>query len=518
MYNEFYGFSEKPFEVIPDPKFIYLTSHHKEMLDSVIHGIRDRKEFISITGSAGTGKTAFVHYLLSILDQKSKAVFIPRPFATFKELISNILFELGPAIVQKGKGDSLEQLMNYLKELNDREELLVIVIDEAQGFSIEAMEALEIFSNQAPGLVQIILVGQPGLEDKINSPRLKEFKQRMKVRHQMKALTEKESSEYINHRLKLVGRSIFEIFTPNAIALIYRYSQGAPLSINTLCDNGLRVGYELSRKSIDADIIQGVIKELEGPESQPTPVHTTKAYKVPRPSTLRLNLSHRTVIFVILLLVSLIGLGGVFFLVQRGLQRRSAQWGGDIKISKRVPVDTQASEPGSVSPELVQPSPSSFVPRNAMPKEDKTINRVSVKMGQTLSFLSQQYYQMTNTTLLDFILDSNPDVTNVHLINVNQEIKIPKITETSLILPTPEGSFKIYLGTFGTPDFSKIYRNEPALKGKEIEIIPRKVSPQDTWYRIHVGTFDNQGEALKTIHLLKKKGLLPLLIKGLKTD
>jgi hypothetical protein len=122
---------------------------------------------------------------------------------------------------------------------------------------------------------------------------------------------------------------------------------------------------------------------------------------------------------------------------------------------------------------------------------------------------------MTNATLLDFILDYNPEVTNVHLININQEIKIPKITETSLLLPTSKGTYKIYLGTFRTPEFSKIYRNEPALKGKEIEIIPRRVSPQDTWYRINVGTFDNQGEALITIHLLRGKGYLPFLRKGL---
>ena len=117
-----------------------------------------------------------------------------------------------------------------------------------------------------------------------------------------------------------------------------------------------------------------------------------------------------------------------------------------------------------------------------MRKEDKTVDIANVKMGQPLSFLSQPYYQMTNTTLLDFILDYNLDVTNAHLINVNQEIKIPKITETSLLLPSSKGAFKIYLGTFWTPEFSKIYRDEPVLAGKEIEIIPRKVSPQDTWH------------------------------------
>ena len=135
---------------------------------------------------------------------------------------------------------------------------------------------------------------------------------------------------------------------------------------------------------------------------------------------------------------------------------------------------------------------------------------IEVQKGQNISFLAQKYYRMVNATLIDLILDSNPEITNAHLITVNQKIKIPKITEESLIIQSSDHTYKIHVGTFWTSNFAKLYRDEPSLKGKEIEILTRRVSPQETWYRVVVGKFDNKDEILKAIDLLKKKKLLPL--------
>jgi hypothetical protein len=124
--------------------------------------------------------------------------------------------------------------------------------------------------------------------------------------------------------------------------------------------------------------------------------------------------------------------------------------------------------------------------------------------------MGRKYYQTVNETLLDFILESNPEITNIHLIRVDQQIKIPEITEESLIIQSPDHSFKIHLGTFLNPGSAKIYEHEPVLKGKEIGVISRKVSPGDTWYRIIAGKFDNKDECLKVIRILKEKALLPI--------
>jgi general secretion pathway protein A len=510
MYNAFYGFSEKPFEVILDPKFIYLTPHYQEILDSVIGGIKDRKEFISVTGAAGTGKTALLSYLLTTLEKKINGVLIPRPFNTFRDLTRNILLELEPSAAEDDKINPFDQLMNYLNQISARDERLALIIDEAQSLSKEVMEELQIFFNRVPKLVQIIFVGQPGFEDKLNSPGLRWLKQRIKIQLQMKSLTEEESSDYIDHRLRLVGRSILELFTPKAISMIYNYTQGTPLGINILCDNAFRVGYTLSRKSIDVDIIQKVINELEGPGSQKAPFDSIKQTKTLWPSTLRLKVSLKIVSFAILVLVCL---GGLILLVREGFQQGSVKW-GDFKTLKSPPVDTHQPEPKPISPEslgLLSPPPASLTAKR---KEDQLIEIVTVKAGETISFLSQKYYRMTNTTLVDIVLDFNPEITNANLILVNQEIKIPKITEELFIIQSSESTYKIYVGTFSTPEIPKIYRDEPSLAGKEIEIIPRKVSAQETWYRVVVGKFDNKGEALKVIHLLKEKGLLPSFRKS----
>ncbi|MBS3917520.1 MAG: AAA family ATPase [Deltaproteobacteria bacterium] len=510
MYNGFYGFSEKPFETIPDPRFIYLTPHHQDLLDSVIGGIKEQKEFISVTGAAGTGKTALFYYLLTTLEKKIKGVFIPRPFTTFRDFVRNILLELDPAAAHEDKIIPFDQLINYLNQMSARDERLVLIIDEAQSLSREVIEELEIFFNRAPKLVQIIFVGQTGFEDKLNSPGLRWLKQRIKIQLQMKSLSEEESSDYINHRLRLVGRNALELFTPKAISMIYNYTQGTPLSLNILCDNAFRVGYTLSRKSIDVDIIQKVINELEGPGSQKAPLHSIQQTKTLWPSPVRLKVSLKIVSFAILVLVCL---GGLILLVRGGFQQGSVKW-GDFKTLKSPPDDTHPPEPKPISPEslkLPSPPPASLTAKR---KEDPFIEIATVKAGETISFLSQKYYRMTHTTLVDIILDFNPEITNAHLILVNQEIKIPRITEELFIIQSSESTYKIYVGTFSTPDITKIYRGEPLLGGKEIEIIPRKVSAQETWYRVEVGKFDNKGEALKVIHLLKEKGLLPSFRKS----
>ncbi|MDI6763615.1 MAG: AAA family ATPase [Thermodesulfobacteriota bacterium] len=510
MYNAFYGFSEKPFEVIPDPKFIYLTPQHQDILDSVIGGIKDRKEFISVTGAAGTGKTALFYYLLTTLEKKIKGVFIPRPFTTFRDLIRNILLGLDPSAAHEDKINPFDQLTNYLNQMSASDERMVLIIDEAQCLSREVMEELQIFFNRAPRLVQVLFVGQTEFEDKLNSQGLRWLKQRIKIQLQMKSLSEEESSDYIDHRLKLVGRNILDLFTPKAISMIYNYTQGTPLGMNILCDNAFRVGYTLSRKSIDVDIIQKVINELEGPGSQKAPFHSIKQTKTLWPSTLRLKVSLKKVSFAILFLVCL---GGLILLVRGGFQQRSVKW-GDFKTLKSPPVDTHLPEPKPISPEslrLPSPPPASLTAKR---KEDQLIEIVTVKAGETISFLLQKYYRMTHATLIDIVLDFNPEITNAHLILVNQEIKIPRITEELFIIQSSESTYKIYVGTFPTPDIPKIYRDEPSLAGKEIEIIPRKVSAQETWYRVVVGKFDNKGEALKVIHLLKERGLLPSFRKS----
>jgi hypothetical protein len=203
------------------------------------------------------------------------------------------------------------------------------------------------------------------------------------------------------------------------------------------------------------------------------------------------------------IIVSLLCLGAVIFLTYGHLQPKSAEI-LEIKSLKIPEVDIK---PSSTSTASERTSPST--PIATLDREYTLKKIVAIKKGQTISQLTQEYYGMVNLTFIDLLLELNPTITNVHLILVDQDIKIPNITEKLLIIQSADHTCKIHAGTFETPDPAKLYSDELALKGKKIETLPRKVSPRETWYRVMIGKFDNKDEALKIIFLLKEKGLLP---------
>jgi general secretion pathway protein A len=529
MYNEFYGLSEKPFELLPDPQFLFLTTSHREIIASMMDGIRNRRGFISITGEVGTGKTTLIRFLLGKLEveEKVKTVFIFHPTITFKELLKNILLELDLEVMNVGKRALLRQLDEYLARMISKDEILVVIIDEAQDLSKEVLGELGMLP-KLPTL-QFVFVGQPEFEDKLNSQGLRQLKQRIGVKGQIRILSERESEDYIDHRLRLVRSSSSERFAPKAISLICSHAQGIPRIINTLCDNAFLMGYSLSKKKIDVNIIREVIKNRENPFSQkPFLSSILTAAKEIRLFSPRLNfLESKTVLIVL----SFICLGGFVLLIDRLFQPRPAKtW--DIQSLKTPSVDTQSSitppslpkmmkeisgnntpqrsvELKPISPGFPKPVSPPTAPLTLLSEEEPFMEIETIKRGQTVYSLTKKYYSAVNRTLMDLILDSNPEIKDVHLIRVDQKIKIPKITEESLIVKTPENTYKINAGTFQTPHPAKIYSDEQTLKGKKIEILPRNVSPHETWYQVVIGKFNSEDEVLKMIDFLKGKELLP---------
>jgi general secretion pathway protein A len=501
MYNEFYGFSENPFEPTPNPRFLYLTRSHREALASMTHAIKNRNGFISVTGDVGTGKTTLIYSLLNHLDEKVKTVHIFHTTLTFNELLRTILSELHLTTDKEDTTDLLRQLTHYVLQIGSRNEMLAIIIDEAQDLPPNVMKDFQMLDPLISKGMKVVFVGQPDFENKLNSEDLKPLKQSIQIRRQIRGLSEEESTKYIDHRLRLVGSSSSQIFSPEAISLICSYSRGIPRVINTLCDNALLTGYRSSQKKIDVDIIHGVIKNLEGPSRQRTiPSAADVVNKFHGfPFGLQFLLKKAT----LGIIVSLLCLGTVIYLTYRHLQPKSAEI-LEIKSLKSPEVNT---EPSSTSTSSQMTPPSS--PIATLGREYTLKKIVAVKKGQTISQLTQEYYGMINLTLIDLLLELNSTITNVHLILVDQEIKIPNITEKLLITQSTDHTYKIHAGTFETPDPAKLYSDELALKGKKIEILPRKVSPRETWYRVMIGKFDNKDEVLKMIFLLKEKGLLP---------
>jgi general secretion pathway protein A len=192
MYNAFFSFAEEPFNITPDPRFLFLTDSHREALSAMAYGIRARKGFILISGEVGTGKTTLLHYLVKVLDPTIKTVFISRDKLTAEDLLQDILTALDIPLGDGSIPTMIRQLSAYLKETPDRGENLAILIDEAQGLSRETLEGLRMLSNIETGetkLLQIVLAGQPELEKNLNSEELRQFKQRIWIRRKIRTIT-----------------------------------------------------------------------------------------------------------------------------------------------------------------------------------------------------------------------------------------------------------------------------------------------------------------------------------------
>ena len=270
MYDAFYNLKQKPFSVTSNPSFLFLSKSHKEALAHLIYGIKERVGFMEITGEVGTGKTTLCRALLNQLDKKTKTAFIFNSNVSEMQLMQTILEDLGISLDKKNrnKGALFSELNRFLIEQLTLGNNVVLIIDEAQNLSLKLLEQVRMLSNlesENEKLLQIVLVGQPELRDKLNLPTLRQLRQRIAVRYHIQVLERDEVPAYILHRLALAGANgAAPIFQEDALDEIYRYSTGIPRLINMLCNKALLTGFVLEKRCIDEEIIKQSILELEG--------------------------------------------------------------------------------------------------------------------------------------------------------------------------------------------------------------------------------------------------------------
>lgn len=273
MYNDFFGFSEEPFRLTPDPKFFFMAMSHREALSSLTSGIKDKKDIITITGDVGTGKTTLIYALLKDLSDKIKTAFIFNPRLTFKQLLKGILWDLKVPTTGNNIDTLLHRFDIYLQKRSARDETVLIIIDEAQHLSVKVLEDLDrLFQRQPPAskLLHIILVGQLELEVNLDSEELGQLKRRIALHRRLSPLNWEESKAYIDHRLKIVGSSLSEVFTPEAVDLICDFAKGVPRVINTTCDKAFLAGYSITTTKIGVMVAKAVISEEEDTPQEET--------------------------------------------------------------------------------------------------------------------------------------------------------------------------------------------------------------------------------------------------------
>ncbi len=266
MYTTFYKLSEKPFQIIPNPSFLYPSPNHKNALAYLEYGIMEQVGFILLTGEVGSGKTTLIRHLLNKVDRRIDTAVIFNTNITSHELLQLILKEFEIDAPECGKSQALEHIFDYLIERFAHNRRVLLIIDEAQNLSEEALEEVRMLSNLQSDdqlLLQIMLVGQPELNDKLKRHELRQLNQRIAANYHLSGISLEDTEHYIRHRLLKVGRKN-RLFTNEAIALIHTYSGGIPRTINLICDTALVYGFADEIELIDAELIRSVIRDKNG--------------------------------------------------------------------------------------------------------------------------------------------------------------------------------------------------------------------------------------------------------------
>lgn len=276
MYKNFFGLERGPFELSPDPRFLYPTARHYEALANLYYAIRERKGFVVLTGEVGTGKTLLVRCLLEKLaKQRVKFAYVFSPALTPVELLRYIAADLGLRIDWKDKSDLLLGLSRFLIRQNEEGLTTVLVIDEAHLLSRDVLEEARLLNNlETPRgkLLQIALVGQPELDDKLDSPGLRQLKQRVAFRCHLQPLNFDETQEYIAWRLKRAGANGRPPeFPPDALEVIYNCSRGFPRLINAICENALISAYAKNTRTVSAPLVAEACRDLRITAGSPPP-------------------------------------------------------------------------------------------------------------------------------------------------------------------------------------------------------------------------------------------------------
>jgi type II secretory pathway predicted ATPase ExeA len=453
MYCNFFKFSEKPFDVTPDPKFLYLSLRHQEVLASLIYGIRERRGFITIVGEVGTGKTTLINTAMDRLDENIKATYIFNSDVTFDEMLRAALIDLGVT----GPGESLSK-MEMISRLNDFaiQQLamggnVVFIVDEAQNLDRHSLENLRLLSNletHKRKLVQIVICGQPELDVKLNHPELRQLAQRISLRRYMTPLSKKETYEYIQHRLAIANHKGPPILSIRAQELIWEYSEGVPRKINILCDNAFLIGYGLRKKKILAPIMKEAIQDLTWSPftgSIEIPNATLVQERAPESKT-------RTSFFRFSLAQSLLLIVCVIFAV--GLyvdDSRRKLFRDRLLVFYQKALVALSDKPSSVKQatsgldsvydqtEIGRESTSTSVQEEKAPKRPETASRdwekalskqqwvMVVEEGDSLSGIIMRRYGKYDETILSTVLRENPEILSPDRIRAGKTIKLPEL-------------------------------------------------------------------------------------------
>jgi general secretion pathway protein A len=464
MLLDYYQLAEQPFGVTPDSRFLYLGPKHREALASLVYGTESNRGFLALIAKPGMGKTSLLYHYLSYLRDKARTAFVFRTDCDAREFIRHVLMDLGIDVKGMDLPDMHDALNRLLTEEMRAGRRFVLVIDEAQNLDESVLESVRLLSNfETPWmkLMQIVLAGQPQLADRLARPSMAQLRQRISMVIRIEPLNHEEVNAYIDHRLYIAGGENTPIFTAGARKLIAEHSEGIPRNINNLCFNAMSLGCALKRKTIDRDIINDVIADLDLDSLRETPAVTvpatafaTSTAKPDRPVAVFAAAAKSDSTFnrfapkVALASAAVIALSWAAVHAMRPATR-AAETRANAPVL--VPVSASlttlaagvvpvASDPANA---LTTPLPAAVAPATAAtPVPSSAANpaaepapaseTVRVTQGLTLYSLSVKQFGKYNQSVLQEIRDLNPWLQDPNHIKPGQTIRIPSAKEVSV--------------------------------------------------------------------------------------
>lgn len=400
MYLNYFKMKESPFNVTPDPEFLFLSPSHKEALAAVIYGVEQKKGFIAIMGEVGVGKTTIIRSYLNKADrERMKLIYLFNANVSFAGLLRSVLRELGLDSSSQVPFDMVTRLHEYLISEYTKGRTVVLIIDEAQNMPVETLENLRMLSNletTKDKLLQIVFSAQPEFEKLLARSELRQLGQRIAVKATILPLSSDESMSYIRHRLEKADVRVESIFTASAMRLIVRQAKGIPRVINMLCDNSLITSYGYKQKSVSHRTVREIIADAG----------------IKRKRTF--SLVHYAAIA---LLVAVIISAGIYLALNPATSRFGTYAG-------LLSEDTRATIPTAPIADPSPPPGSEVKPAVELAEEPAPVS-IRVKKGDTMARLTLDTYGYADKTVLELVKKNNPGIRDINRILVGEKIIFP---------------------------------------------------------------------------------------------
>jgi general secretion pathway protein A len=499
MYNSYFGFAAAPFAATPDPVFFYKNSVYQEGYANLQYGVKAKKGFIVITGEVGTGKTTLLRRLMTEnVEGTIRTVFVFNTYLSFTELLELIVYDLGLTPKGSNKVKLLQELNEYLIEELKRGNIVAVLVDEAQNLTDEALEGLRLLSNletDQEKLIQVVLMGQPELQEKLDRPNLRQLKQRVALQCRLLPLADKEVPRYVDFRLHTAGHRGPDLFSSDALRQITFYSHGIPRLVNIMCDNALLCAFGRSLKKVSSEIVDEVAVDLrlgsELKEKQPIATaeitaaarteneHATESiskHKARR--MLRVGVETFAAIVILLAIASLIDPHNFVGTAKAGAifaKHNLNQW--YVFMMTQPPVQQKAVAADHV---------------------EATEQRITIPRGSTISKIAAQTYGANAALGMDLIKEFNPEITNLRRVPAGYALALPSFTPQTLLRKQSDGSYQMIVASFHALSGADEYAARLRTKGYQVTITPRRISDDLVVHRVKILGLKNLEEARQT--------------------